>query len=541
MFDTLYKRKHIASSFFMPFLALGLASVFLLSCASSGSLGGGPKDTQPPKLNEELSAKNYQTQSNQKVFEFLFDEFIEIKDPIREVLVSPPLVYIPKVVARGKKMVLEFNEKEELKENTTYVINFGNSIVDLNEANPLKEFRLVFSTGDIIDSLIIEGEVKEAETGKTLQDITILVYDDLSDSILLTKKPFYTAKTDNSGKFKIENVKKDTFRIFAIKDENRSFTYNQGTELLGFLGELVIFDDTTKVFMCELEISQPLLDYRIFETNTRQYGVIRQKWNTPVYSDLQILPIDSSDRVFHNFEADSVRIFYTTTNDSININVGFDTISIQTPERSTKPTKLTTREASRSSFLSVADSMTIIASYPIQKIDVSKVTIVDSFQNKIDFDLQQFDAFTMRFYVKAQGFKEAFLTLGKGAIIDIFDNSNDSATYNYTIVPTEKLSELTLNITELDSTKFYTLYFRDKNEKLLKKYQIEGLSNFQIVQQNLRPEEYSIEIIDDTNKNGRWDPVSWWQRTQAEKVKKFKIEALKENWSLDKEIKYTSG
>ncbi|HMP28015.1 MAG TPA: Ig-like domain-containing protein [Saprospiraceae bacterium] len=526
-----------------PYAKIGawvMCAVIFAGCASSGSLGGGPKDVNPPKLNTELSSPNYQIRSFQKKFEFLFDEFIEIKDPIREVLVSPPLTYIPKVVGRGKKMVFEINEREELKQNTTYVINFGNSIVDLNESNPFKEFRLVFSTGDIIDSLVIEGEVKEAESGKSIQDITILVYDDLSDSILLTKKPFYTAKTDNNGKFKIENVKNDTFRIFAIKDENRSFTYNQGQEQLGFLEQLVIFEDTASMYTCALEISQPLIDYRVFESNTRQYGVIKQKWNTPIYSDLTIVPIDTLDRVYHNFEADSVRIFYTTDVDTFSVNIGFDTLRFKTPDISSKPNKLISREASRSSFLSVKDSMNVVVNYPIQKIDQSKISIIDSFQNKIAFDSKKVDDFTMRFYPKADGFKDAFLILDKGAITDIYDNVLDSTVYNYTIVPTEKLSELTLNIVELDSTRYYTMIFRDKNEKVLKKYQVEGISSFSTQLTHLRPEEYSLEIIDDTNKNGMWDPVNWWKRTQAEKVKKFKIDALKENWSLDKEIKYTS-
>ena len=537
--------KSLTSKFWLqhPYAKIGawvMCAVIFAGCASSGSLGGGPKDVNPPKLNTELSSPNYQIRSFQKKFEFLFDEFIEIKDPIREVLVSPPLTYIPKVVGRGKKMVFEINEREELKQNTTYVINFGNSIVDLNESNPFKEFRLVFSTGDIIDSLVIEGEVKEAESGKSIQDITILVYDDLSDSILLTKKPFYTAKTDNNGKFRIENVKNDTFRIFAIKDENRSFTYNQGQEQLGFLEQLVIFEDTASMYTCALEISQPLIDYRVFESNTRQYGVIKQKWNTPIYSDLTIVPIDTLDRVYHNFEADSVRIFYTTDVDTFSVNIGFDTLRFKTPDISSKPNKLISREASRSSFLSVKDSMNVVVNYPIQKIDHSKISIIDSFQNKIAFDSKKVDDFTMRFYPKADGFKDAFLILDKGAITDIYDNVLDSTVYNYTIVPTEKLSELTLNIIELDSTRYYTMIFRDKNEKVLKKYQVEGISSFSTQLTHLRPEEYSLEIIDDTNKNGMWDPVNWWKRTQAEKVKKFKIDALKENWSLDKEIKYTS-
>jgi hypothetical protein len=522
-------------------IILFCSAVFLYSCASAGSLEGGPKDTDPPKLNKALSSPNYVTNSAARRFEFFFDEFVEVRDPIKEVLVSPPLVYIPKAISRGKKVVFELNEKEELKEKTTYVVNFGNSIVDLNESNPLKEFRLVFSTGDIIDSLIIEGSIKEAETGKAAQDITVLVYDDLSDSILLKQKPFYTAKTDESGKFRIENVKKDTFRIFAIKDENRSFTYNQGVELLGFLDTLVVFADTQMVYSCALEISKPLIDYRVFESNAKNYGIIRQKWSTPIYSKLDITPVDSSDQVYYNYEGDSVKIFYVTDKDSIFINTGFSTLAFKTPNKNTGTKNFLLSETSRSTFISGLDSMTITTTIPIASLDQKKIGLVDSFGNKINYDFKKIDAFKIRFFPIADGFKEAFLTLNKGAITDIFSNVNDSNTFRYTIVPVENLSELILNISDLDSSRFYTIFFKDKNEKILNTFTSENKKTFSISLARLKPEEYNLEIIDDTNKNGKWDPVNWWKKTQAEKVKTFKIDGLKENWSIDKEIKYTGS
>ena len=525
---------------FTIWFVLSLFLFSLFGCASSGSLGGGPRDTTPPKLIESLSSPNNQLNSSKKKFEFVFDEFIEIRDAIKEVLVSPPFIYIPKVVSRGKKLIFEINEKEELKENTTYVINFGNAIIDLNESNALKNFRLVFSTGDQIDSLKIEGEVMEVENGKPASDITILVYDELTDSVLLRKKPFYTARTDNNGKFLIENVKSDTFRIFAIKDENRSYTYNQGTELLGFLDSLVVFKDTQQVYSCALEISKPLTDYRIFESDTKKYGLVRQKWNTPIYSKLSISPLDTSDKVFHIVEGDSVKVFYTSPNDSIAINFGFDTLNFKTPDKRTKPSGLLLRETTRSNFISVTDSVIISANYPIKQIDVKKISLRDTSGRDIPYTWAKTGDFNLSLYPKGDGFSVAQLNFSQNAVTDIFDNTSDSNSFSYTIVPTEKLAEISLNIVQLDSTKYYTIFFKDKNEKVLNTYSISDKSSTIIKLSHLKPEDYTLELIEDTNKNGRWDPVNWWQKTQAEKVKKIKVDGLKENWALEREIKYTS-
>ena len=524
----------------VPYFLMFFSFWMLSGCASSGSLGGGPRDTTPPKLNEALSSPNFQLNSTQKKFEFLFNEFIEIKDPVKEVLVSPPFLYIPKVVSRGKKMILEINEKEELKEQTTYVVNFGNAIVDLNEANPLKNFRLVFSTGNQIDSLKIEGEVKDKETGKAASDITILVYDDLSDSILIRQKPFYTARTDNNGKFIIENVKSDTFRIFAIKDENRSYTYNQGTEMLGFYDSLVVFQDTQKIFYCTLEISKPLADYRIFESDTKSYGVVKQKWNTPVYSKLEIKSADTTTTVYHYVERDSVKIFYITDKDSMVLDFGFDTLHFRTPDMKSKPSSLLVRESSLSTFISVADSVHLTTNLPIGSIDHTKIILKDTSGQNIPFKYTKTGDFRISVYPSGQGFAAALLSLKKGAITDIFGNESDTNTYSYTIIPTEKLSELSMNVTELDSNQYYTFVFKDKNDKTIVTYHVSDKTNMTINLAYLKPDEYTLEIIEDSNKNGRWDPVNWWKKTQAEKIKKIKIEGLKENWALDKEIKYGS-
>ena len=191
-------------------------SLFCFACASSGSLGGGPKDKTPPMVIAENSSQNFQTNFASRSFELTFDEFVVLKDPIKQIVVSPPLTYIPIVKARGKKITFSFNEKEIIKDSTTYTVNFGEAIQDLHENNKLDNFRFVFSSGDIIDSLSVKGKVFDVLTGKPLPNITVMLYDKLDDSSFVKEKPFYFARTNKEGDYSIENIKKDTFRVFLF-------------------------------------------------------------------------------------------------------------------------------------------------------------------------------------------------------------------------------------------------------------------------------------------------------------------------------------
>jgi uncharacterized protein (DUF2141 family) len=188
----------------------------------------------------------------------------------------------------------------------------------------------------------------------------------------------------------------------------------------------------------------------------------------------------------------------------------------------------------------VNDSIIISSNYPLSEIVPASISLKDTSGLAIPYTLAKTGDFRLSIYPKAEGFSMAALTMAWGAISEIFENTNDSSSFTYTIVPTDKLAEVTLNIIQLDSSKYYTIFFRDKNEKVLSTYSVSEKSKIIINLTHLKPEDYTLEIIEDTNKNGRWDPVNWWKKTQAEKVIKIKVDGLKENWALDREIKLSS-
>ena len=220
----------------------------IIGCASVGNPpSGGRKDTTPPVLDTAKSSPILPLNTKPQKLVFYFDEYIEVRNYSKKLIVSPPLVYNPIVKYRGKKVEVFLDAKEVLKENATYTFNFSDAIVDFHESNPYKNFTYVFSTGPTIDSLSIIGSVMDAKTGEAVKDISILLFDQLSDSAIAQVKPFYSTKTDDKGLFSLSYLRQDTFRIIALKDGNANYIYDVESEWIGFLDTLVMttYNDST--------------------------------------------------------------------------------------------------------------------------------------------------------------------------------------------------------------------------------------------------------------------------------------------------------
>ena len=189
---------------------------------------GGPKDETPPKVLKSYP-QNGTLNFNKKQIQIDFDEMVSIEKASENVIISPPQMKPPDVKSLGKRVSVNFNE--ELIDSTTYSINFGNSIVDLNEKNALKNYLFSFSTGNEIDTLKIGGTLISAEDLNPLQGIIVGIYKETNDSVFF-KKPFLRiGKTDENGKFSIDNVRKGSYKVFALGDVNRDYFFQPGEAL----------------------------------------------------------------------------------------------------------------------------------------------------------------------------------------------------------------------------------------------------------------------------------------------------------------------
>lgn len=523
------------------FLIFLWAICHLASCASSGSLEGGPRDVDPPKLLEEKSTPNFQTLYSDRAFSLTFDEFIVLKDPIKQIVVSPPLTYIPKTSVRSKTLFFSFNEKEVIRENTTYTVNFGEAIQDLHENNKLVNFRFVFSTGEIIDSLAIKGSVIDAASQKPASNATVLLYDNLEDSAFIKEKPFYFARTDKEGVFKIENIKSDTFRIFAITDENISYTYNEGSEALAYRDSLIFPEDLDSTKTISLSLTNPLARLRVFDVLSKQFGKSVVKFNRAVDQPFPVSFTDNQLKYYSSFAGDSLSIWYQgdiAPKDSFEIFLSFDTLKVIVPDTSKKIAAFLPRFVSGSNTLYGNDTIRIQFNHPVGGFDPSKLSVTDSSKVVLSDVLYLFDTLSLKIPAAQFYAGEFRIFAPANTFTDIFGQSfADSLHLKIQIPGEDKLSGLVVNLTGLDSTSQYIIYLMENNNTITS-FTLKDISSAQKTFNKLRPGEYRLEIVEDKNLNGVRDQADFWLRRQAEVVKSFPIEKLRENWTIEADINF---
>ena len=223
---------------------LTILVIFLLivsyRCAQIGTISGGAKDVDPPKMigsKPKIYATNFK--GNKVTIEF--DEYLQLKNVSQQFNVSPPLKKKPKVWLKNKDVVVEYSDT--LRDSTTYTFSFGNSLSDNNEGNVLPNFEYSFSTGNLLDSMVVRGRIVDALT--RLQDkesLLAMLYSNLSDSAPYKESPLFTSRTDKDGYYSINNVKPGKYKLYALKDANFNYKYNAGTELFGFNDTIVVLD-----------------------------------------------------------------------------------------------------------------------------------------------------------------------------------------------------------------------------------------------------------------------------------------------------------
>ncbi|MEA1887054.1 MAG: Ig-like domain-containing domain [Bacteroidota bacterium] len=211
-----------------------ISFLLIASCAKVSSPSGGPRDEQPPRvvsIEPENASVNFEGRS----FEITFDEYFVLDNVDQVLMISPPLKEKPEIKARGKKLIVELDEDEELNDNVTYSFNFLNSVKDLNENNPITNFKYVFSTGDVIDSLSVTGYIYDAFNLEAGEEILVLLYSEMADSVPRTLLPTYVTRALENGKFRIDNIAPGEYKIYGLKDGNNNKKYDLPNEAFAFL------------------------------------------------------------------------------------------------------------------------------------------------------------------------------------------------------------------------------------------------------------------------------------------------------------------
>ncbi|MCI5081949.1 MAG: Ig-like domain-containing protein [Saprospiraceae bacterium] len=532
-----------------PFLILLMAGL-LSQCASPLPPTGGAEDTIPPKVVAEESTPNFQTNFEKQRIDLEFNEWIVLEDVFNQVIVSPPLEGKLDVTLRGKTVRFNFPEGDTLRANTTYTINFGEAVKDLTEKNPAEDLRFVFSTGDELDSLRLQGQIFDAFAGTPEPEVLVMLYENLADTVVRTERPFYFGKTDEKGKFRIDNIREGDFKIFALKDVNFNYLYDLENEEIGFLAAPIRLDSSQNARI-ELRLFTEELPLSLKEEDTRRYGQAVLKLNRKP-RDYQLTYDDFGQKLRINEMADSIKVWYDTEQQEYwkiyfqTDSSSSDTVQVRPLDRaaylSEHPLECTNLNASSPKSINPIKQIKLNFNHPLTLIDTSLLLLLeDTLKTAVTPTFVEIDSslgqqLSLRFPWKESMLYEVQLL--PGALTDFFGQTNeDTIQQNYIVEQRTRFGNLNLTVNDLDSSKAYVIQLIFKKDQLVEESRTFGVSQFNQQYRLLAPGDYSVQVITDLNNNGRWDTGDYDEKRQPEPVRLLPLEQqLRANWEVDAEL-----
>ena len=528
--------------YFIFFVLVGAIS-FIYGCAAMKSPEGGPRDTTPPKVLK-MTPENLTTNFTAKKIIIEFDEYIKLSNEFKEFSISPELDKIPELKVKLKR--LEISLSDSLEKNTTYTLNFGKSIVDLNEGNVLKNFSYAFATGPTIDSLSLSGNVTNALTGEAEIESTVFILPLSRDSLFGKKRaPIFTL-TDSSGNFKLKNLKKDTYKVYALKEKGGGDRiYQQISDEIGFIKDSIVLDKN--IDSLRLSVFKEIApNFRVNDRKLNADGSIFMSFNKKLNNpDLTVIfppSVDQNKQFQFNKTKDSVSLWLADLSfDSVKIAVKdegktLDTVKFSRSKRDTYNRVISISDNLEGGNLNPFRDLTISFNFPIKNIDESKIILLeDSIPRK--FTLEKDSTNLLKYHIKYKwrAKEEYILLIRENAINAIFDTKNKELKRNFTLADANDYGSLTLTVEPADTSKSYILEIVNKDNNVISSYPIKKKSLVKL--NNLKQGIYFGRIVYDANSNGIWDTGNLKLGTQPEAIwynnKELSIRA---NWDRSETI-----
>ena len=520
-----------------------LSIVVISGCAKRGSPTGGPVDSIPPVLinaSPKINSINFDS----KEIRLTFDEFIKLDNVDEQLIISPPLnkssYEVKPLNGVTKKVFLEFIDS--LETETTYSINFGNSIKDNNEGNPLTFFSYTFSTGETIDSLYVRGNISDAFDKETDDYISIHLYriDSIfNDSIIYNNRPTYISNSLDSTSYQFKNIKAGKYLIVALKDIDNNYFFDPFYDKIGFIDSLITLPRDS------------IINFKLFKEETsliweKPHFINSEKIGFGYYGKLDLKNIKLESQI-----PDSVNYTYTKENEKDTLifwlsKNSFDSLNFNLIEKDT--TKLVTVKFDRAkdtlidslsispkttSIIHLKETFKLSSNIPLKNIEDSLITVrdIDSlivpFTTSINDNLDQID---IKFEVSPSDNYRLFIL--PEAIEDIRGVFNDTLQYNVVSQSLEDYGNVYLDVIRNSNSKFI-LQMIDSNGDVIRVFENvnqDATYNFDYV----RPGKYIFRLIEDANNNDKWDTGNYLKKIKPERVYYFSNELeVRANWDLN--------
>lgn len=518
-----------------------LFAILFFNCAKRGTITGGLKDTIAPELKSSFP-KNYSTLFNAKVIKINFDEFVKLKDLNKQLVISPPMKSEPLILPTAPSKYLTIRITDTLQPNTTYNINFGQSITDNNEGNVLNQFKYVFSTGKYIDSLALRGRVKDAYAKEADSFVSILLYEmneKYKDSAVYKQNPRYITNTLDSLKtFSLENLKAGKYMLVALKDVNKNNKFNPKDDKIGFIKYPINIPNDT-IFELELfkenqafKAIKPIQasGNRLYLGYTSKQDFEFSKPKIVLKNNKETLPIivtqmpkkDSLQIWFKPIKADSLQI--EINRDQYNQKYSF---KIKNQKKDTLNIK-----AIQNGTINLLERFTLESNTPLVNFDKTRIKITNTAKEAVNFTTD-YDVFNQKMFVdfdKKESEKYDVKIL-PGALTDFFDKKNDTLIYNLSTKEKADYGNLKVKLENIKRFPIVVELTNNKNETQYIAYTTkEKTVDFNLIE----PMIYTLRIIYDDNKNKKHDPGNFLEKKYAEEVIYLSKEIdIRANWDVE--------
>jgi hypothetical protein len=544
---------------------------------------GGPIDDTPP-IPKNIKPENYSRNFTKKKAVIEFDEFVVLDKLTQQLVISPEMPEKPDISIRGKKVIIEL--PDSLDENTTYTIFFGNAIVNYKEGLPIANFEYVFSTGDEVDSMMIEGTAVRAFDHKAPEGSFVMLYKEQDDSIPYDKRPYYLTKVEKNGHFRLSNLSAGQYKIFALQDMNSNYLFDQPIEEIAFIDSLITpypdphsygvrdSSDTLEIipaepvqlyFFTEAVKKQDILASKLLASN--KFEIIFAK---PLTS-LEMQPLNLKKDTIWNFNKINKNQDTLTTwlmgvrQDTLLVEVSdegqvLDTLRFilhkkkrssqaafkrkkkkNQPAEKPKPKKipkLAYSDNARGGFPFYSD-IHFEFKTPIKDWDPTKIKILRQRDTIVD-TLNAQAYFTDSVYqmhlvipTKFKEYKKYGVFIPDSCFFDIYGVTQDTISKMFVTTEMREYGSLALTINYPEN---HPLIVQLLNEKDNVVFQTIITKSGKIDYPYLKPGKYRLKAIEDENGNGKWDTGDYMQKRQPEKVFFIKqLIGIRANWDVTQE------
>ena len=547
---------------------LYLLFLFLGACANIVTPSGGAKDILPP-VPLKAFPPSWSIDFKENSIKIDFNEYIKITDAASQVVVSPFMKIAPELKLRGKSVVVDL--MDTLKPNTTYTVSFGNAISDITENNTLSNYRYVFSTGNIIDSLMLKGSVKNAFTLKPESGLLVMLYDHTEDSVPCKETPLYISKTNESGTFSLTNVRSGKYKIFALRDMNSNYLFDQPNEKIAFIDSLVFPEaiDTAKVDTAKKDsigknksrlrgIDLYLFEeipstQRLLKMYAAQYGKLIFTFRKPV-QNISFKPLSENITDPWNLQEinttkDTVSLWMKNPDmDSLTLqisdnNVILDTAEIQLIKKDAaknrgkgdavnKNIQLQINASGRSKF-DFYKSLFIESSTPLALAEFNKIILKENKDTvKTTFLFTDSIKRIVRMDYKWKEGTAYSLFIPPGTFKDILGLSNDTTKIDFQTSALKDYGNIKMKLkSDTLNCKLIVQLVTENDVMVQEKY---SATNEIVKFDYVLPDNYKIKLICDVNGNKKWDTGDYFKKILPEKIYYYPSSIqIRTNWDMD--------